>query len=322
MRRVLLSSGALMGATRATPQFRMTSSSAPPPSAGMLVLDAEPEFEGQAHPHTPGKATIPSNKTTTAAATTAAPVSRLPHGFIPPKRAVDPKVGLIRKLRSEDFDEIRRVYDAYCNYFNNIKFRNGWETPRFDREKCKENWTTAAEYVVRIRRILDERNPGQKLRMKDGAAQEFFFAPSTKQLGDGTSFDFMIALVHATLRDAMGYVEGLTRAQVSDFVRVISEYRFNPKIHALHVLGEVDAMLQHTVMRDNLPAAVMEAELNAEGAWTKRLDDFYVGAENEAADKEWRGAIKSLYEALEHFESAERLMRNALVDHTPPKAKK
>lgn len=271
--------------------------------AGMFVMREEPEFEGE-----PG----------TTSASSAAKALLLPHGFVPPRRTLHPQYGHFRKLRSEDFTEIESVYRAYCNYYDHMKFRKGWETPFFDREKCRENWMGAAEYVVRIRRVLDEQQPGQKLRMKDGAAQEFFHSPAAKKLGDGTSFEFLVALVHATLRDAVGYVEGLNRQKVSELLRALSEYRYNPKIHALHNIAEIDEVLQGTVMPDDTPAAVMEAELSPESAWLKRHDEFYV-ANRADADKKWREGIAALYAALEHFQQAQRLMRSALVETEPPK---
>lgn len=76
----------------------------------------------------------------------------------------------------------------------------------------------AAEIVVRTRAVLDKRDPSFKLRMVDGAAREFLWT-LTKKPTAASAPKFIRDLVHATFRDGKGFVEGLTREQLDEYIK-------------------------------------------------------------------------------------------------------
>ena len=113
------------------------------------------------------------------------------------------------------------IFDAYCEYFNHIRFRNGWAKPAFSKAFVTPSFRDAAECVFLIRKFLDEMNAKSRkgegpsvLRMLDGNAQTFLHSPeATKKLSLGR-WPFAAAVVHETMKDSKGYVEGLDEPTV------------------------------------------------------------------------------------------------------------
>ena len=115
------------------------------------------------------------------------------------------------ELTSADEQQIDKIIDAYQAFWDHIRFRKGWAKPAFTYEDVEIPMGIAAEYVVRIRRELDKRNPGMKMRMVDGNAQTYLQNASKSDTEKET---FVRDLVHASLKDATGYVENLTKETV------------------------------------------------------------------------------------------------------------
>ena len=116
-----------------------------------------------------------------------------------------------------DDPSIVPIVDAYCEYFNHVRFRNKWAAPAFSKAFVSAPFRDSAECVFLMRKFLDEvarKSAGQTLRMLDGNAQTFLHTDAAKEsLAQGRR-PFATALVHATMQDAMGYVEGLDQPTV------------------------------------------------------------------------------------------------------------
>lgn len=136
----------------------------------------------------------------------------------PLKELVLEPMPLTGKMKSD----VKAVKEAYGTFWDNIKFRKGWEKPLFTKDEVAPLLDEAAEVVVRIRSKLDEINPGFKLRMLEGSAKEFLWQ-FTKDPNKHRS-SFVRGLVHATLSDANGYVEGLTREIIDNALDACREY--------------------------------------------------------------------------------------------------
>jgi len=184
------------------------------------------------------------------------------------------------QLTEEDYDDAEKVNAAYLLYFTHVRFRNGWAEPALLRSEVEGPFKEAAGYVLRIRRFLDAQHPSEtKLRMVDGAAQAYLHTPAAatdRKAGEAT---FVQRLVHATFRDATGYVEGLDEQTVDALFHRLQEHRFNPKVHFQHVLSEMATVAERIDLR------------KVEGA------RFYV-KDGSKDDELWRDAMQKSYQAL------------------------
>mmetsp|Transcript_8440 Transcript_8440/g.12752 ORF Transcript_8440/g.12752 Transcript_8440/m.12752 type:complete len:211 (-) Transcript_8440:15-647(-) len=120
-------------------------------------------------------------------------------------------------LEFSDADEAKKqkIVHAYQAYWEHIRFRKGWAKPAFEYEDVKIPMDIAAEYVVQIRKLLDQKNPGMKMRMIDGNAQQYLQSISREDTEVET---FIRDLVHSSLKDAMGYVEKLDEDSVDNLL--------------------------------------------------------------------------------------------------------
>jgi len=129
-------------------------------------------------------------------------------------------------LTSKQLHASRSVQEAYNDFWNDIKFRKNWESPFSPLSELSPLLAKAAQIVVRIRSYLDEKDPTFKLRMTDGSAREYLWGlqhhEDTEPLKDPDHF--VRQMVHATFRDANGYVEGLSEQQINEFIQLIQEY--------------------------------------------------------------------------------------------------
>ena len=167
---------------------------------------------------------------------------------------------IYRRKTREISAEADKIYGAYREYYNHIKFRNKWEEPVIPQndEFATELLHEAADICARIRARLDEENPSTKLRQADGSAQIFFNSPECGTLyaaakaeedsndtNNNTSpshfhrREFIKCVVLATFKDAMGFVEGLTKSKVERYFADISDFGFNPSAHVQHLLFEM-----------------------------------------------------------------------------------
>ena len=112
---------------------------------------------------------------------------------------------------------------AYEAFFDHISFRKGWKQPPFTREEAAQVFATAACIVARARvEILDVRDGGVKLRQIEGSARDWMHSPECGPLLQSDPCLFLTGLVHATFKDAKGYVEGLKENEVDSFIRLYS----------------------------------------------------------------------------------------------------
>jgi hypothetical protein len=124
-----------------------------------------------------------------------------------------------------------KVFDAYRDHWRQLRFRRGWSSAAFELEGCEQVLDTAATITVRIRDVLDALNPCVKLRQVDGSARVFLAHarrspnPALLQYCDQQGYvaSFVRSLVHHSLRDANGYVEGLTEARVDELLELVDD---------------------------------------------------------------------------------------------------
>eukprot|EP00756_Hemistasia_phaeocysticola_P029080 Hpha_TRINITY_DN16209_c1_g13::TRINITY_DN16209_c1_g13_i1::g.13943::m.13943 len=109
------------------------------------------------------------------------------------------------------------LYDAYQEHWNHIKFRKGWSTPKFTATEVNSQLIEAAETTAVLQCLLDDASGGTKLRQRGGNATAFLdtvdYSPQEE------SPRFVRDLVHQTLRDAAGYVEGLNMETVDNMLQ-------------------------------------------------------------------------------------------------------
>jgi hypothetical protein len=125
-----------------------------------------------------------------------------------------------------------KVADAYRDHWRQLPFRRGWSSAAFELEGCEQVLHTAAVVVVRIRDVLDALSPGVKLRQVDGSARHFL-ARARRSPNPALLFDdqheyaasFVRSLVHHSLRDGNGYVEGLTEVRVDELTALVQVYQ-------------------------------------------------------------------------------------------------
>jgi hypothetical protein len=248
---------------------------------------------------------------TTAATPTAGSVSSSSH--------VLPLPPYFRAMSDAEQDAIDRLAQAYSdNYFGHIRFRKGWAEPQFKKADVEHAFAEAAQIVQRVRIALDVRASGApRLRQLDGEAQTYLhqpeaaadftapFAMSSSSLdstvGGGSSggveiahYKFIRAVVHATLKDAKGYVEGLTATDVDVFIDAVTRHRFDPATHLRHTLAQMTEMVQ-----------AVEA-LRAERMAGKQNVAAFVESGSEA-ERAWRGAVGKMYEAISAMAEVSRV---------------
>jgi hypothetical protein len=201
--------------------------------------------------------------------------------------AIDAAV--FRRLQERDFTSIDRVYTAYLEYFQHIKFRKEWDKPKYSKEEIEPMLREAAEYVFRVRQHLDlGKDEGETtLRQLDGEAQKFLHSETGPRLAKADQSAFVAHLVHATLSDARGYVEGLNEGAINRMITRLQRHRFCPAEHLRHVLLEGLEVLDTAAVEPMSPEEPLH----------------YVD-EGSAEDKAWRAAIASAYDASESAATA------------------
>lgn len=69
--------------------------------------------------------------------------------------------------------------------------------------------------------ILDARNEGVKIRQVEGSARDWMHSPECRLLLKENQPLFLKGL-HATFKDAKGYVEGINESEVDGFIELYS----------------------------------------------------------------------------------------------------
>lgn len=119
--------------------------------------------------------------------------------------------------------EVHGVVAAYKGFFQHISYRKGWKEPPFAEADALDAFTTAARIVARARiEVLDKRDEGFKIRQVEGSACDWMHSPETGQLLRERPDVFIAELVHATFKDAHGYVESMNQREVDDFIKRFS----------------------------------------------------------------------------------------------------
>ena len=129
-------------------------------------------------------------------------------------RARGPTGAAPLKLTASEAAAAREIERCYGDFFNFLPFRKGWKTPPFTAGAAAGPFRRAARIVAAARkRDLDD--GGFTLTAVDGAARDFMHGVDARTPLDDA---FRDSLVHATLQDANGYVNGATRDRVDAFI--------------------------------------------------------------------------------------------------------
>ena len=113
---------------------------------------------------------------------------------------------------------------AYKDIFTHISVKRGWRKLPFTEPDLHKLMEVASETVALLRLYLDTTNDGIKLRQVDGSAQEYLWGlkgnPGVYLEGQNYTYVYesLKGLVHATLKDAHGYVEGVRGPLVEGFI--------------------------------------------------------------------------------------------------------
>eukprot|EP00760_Papus_ankaliazontas_P015262 PhM_4_TR16436/c0_g1_i1/m.24882 len=224
--------------------LRRLCTSLPPPSsaAAAAAAAALPSSNPGSNTAIPAPATpVPSQQQTTTAA------------------AASPAIlSLGKVLQERDNHAVLKIVDAYSRFWDHIRFRKGWAVPPFQLKEVISMLQESAEYVVRIRRYLDETHPGMKMRQPDGQAQDALHSMTDAELKDPTKF--IRRLVHANLKDALGYVEGLTEKAVDDMLQEMIRHRYYAKVQVEVLLHEViGKVLNSSITSDKFWSRIFDA---------------------------------------------------------------
>jgi len=132
-----------------------------------------------------------------------------------------------QKLSDFEKYDVKRILDAYNVYFDHIRFRRGWAEPKYHQYAIQSTFYEAAEIVLRVRNALDKRlrdtdpKAGPTLRQLCGTSQTFLHSDEGVAMFCSCRKKFVEQLVHETLKDAMGYVEGVTHSEVDTFILAV-----------------------------------------------------------------------------------------------------
>jgi len=111
------------------------------------------------------------------------------------------------------------VVESYADFFAHISFRKGWAKPSFSYSDVFPYFVKAAYAVVRIRLHLDAVTDGIKIRQIDGSARDYMWTVTENPKNNFEKAEqFLRNLIHKSLCDANGYVEGLSQELVDKFI--------------------------------------------------------------------------------------------------------
>eukprot|EP01064_Diplonema_japonicum_P029217 TRINITY_DN4661_c0_g1_i1.p1 TRINITY_DN4661_c0_g1~~TRINITY_DN4661_c0_g1_i1.p1 ORF type:complete len:466 (+),score=102.62 TRINITY_DN4661_c0_g1_i1:47-1399(+) len=129
----------------------------------------------------------------------------------------------LRMLTTQKSDHASAIQQSYLQYWDHIRFRKGWATPQFTSDSVKGLLQDAADHSAAIYEYLDSSNTEPRLRKRGGEAIAFL---------SGVSYDpidhpdrFIRELVHSTVSDASGYVEGLTTSKIDELMNAQNKHR-------------------------------------------------------------------------------------------------
>eukprot|EP01121_Diplochlamys_sp_Union-15-3_P007331 TRINITY_DN1853_c0_g1_i3.p1 TRINITY_DN1853_c0_g1~~TRINITY_DN1853_c0_g1_i3.p1 ORF type:complete len:276 (+),score=45.19 TRINITY_DN1853_c0_g1_i3:287-1114(+) len=144
----------------------------------------------------------------------------------PAKKSIPFSTILKNSVKAEHDSQIYRVLESYNDWWNQPKFRSdsGWEKPPFQYRDIYPLLFEAADILTFIREHLDAEDSTMKIRMLDGNAQALF--NKTKEIKDEDAF--VRDLVHHSMSDAVGYVEGMNKEIVDKYIDEVQQFRAPP----------------------------------------------------------------------------------------------
>jgi hypothetical protein len=208
-------------------------------------------------------------------------------------------LGTITVLEGSDWAEVDKVTEAYNSYFDHIRFRKGWAKPTVDKQRAQAPFREAAEYVVRIRKHLDQQRNEPVLRVRDGNAQAFLHSEACTPDLVKNQNRFVAALVQNTFQEAVGYVEKLNEPQVNRYLEELVEHRFNPQCHAVHLLKSLQLLVDELRIQPQQGEDVPRLE----------RDNNYYLKEGSPEDKMWREAMQAGYEMHEKLQKLKAMRK-------------
>eukprot|EP01128_Nolandella_sp_AFSM9_P003189 TRINITY_DN1371_c1_g1_i1.p1 TRINITY_DN1371_c1_g1~~TRINITY_DN1371_c1_g1_i1.p1 ORF type:complete len:622 (+),score=194.71 TRINITY_DN1371_c1_g1_i1:169-2034(+) len=125
-------------------------------------------------------------------------------------------------LSSRQKKERKAVLDAFVSFWDNQldRLQHEEEASTFSRNEVLHLLEVAAEIVVRLRTDLDAAHPTDKLRVRAGQAREYFWQSQQKHIHPRGK-QFLRGLVHASLSDNSGYVEGVNKAAIESMINTV-----------------------------------------------------------------------------------------------------
>lgn len=276
---------------------RSSSTTSTPATPLGVLVDTPPEFEGEtvstptsqqssaASPPPPPPPSPPIAGNPKFATVPLTPVRYLEEFHFPAQSTV----GLIEVRGGCDPSDVDRLEQAYLNFFNHVRYRNGWESPPFSKEEVLPLLEDAARLVTEVRAHLDRLQPSTKLRCIDGEAQKFLHTPKAAAMVKDRSqhSEFVKELVVATFQDARGFVEGLSRSKLERKMAEIWLFLNNPQVRALHRVHELWQLLSKQRLPGEVAATTTAGSRPPaqEEAPKRLLEDADIDA---ALDRHWQ----------------------------------
>ena len=186
---------------------------------------------------------------------------------------------IFKPLTSEQQSKKAQLVSAYCDFWNNIRFRKGWQKPIFLKEEVLPLLERAAEIVIRKRSEIDTKTKNAfTMRMIDGSAREYLWTvtehpinPSDKTFKKES--EFVHQLVHATFKDGNGYVENLTKEEIDEFIMEVE----SELDKSLPIVDRINRMIStlHTIMNQvNQSSETVSKELLSDNTSLQSLRKF------------------------------------------------
>eukprot|EP01063_Lacrimia_lanifica_P032527 TRINITY_DN5567_c0_g3_i1.p1 TRINITY_DN5567_c0_g3~~TRINITY_DN5567_c0_g3_i1.p1 ORF type:complete len:542 (+),score=226.53 TRINITY_DN5567_c0_g3_i1:51-1676(+) len=146
----------------------------------------------------------------------------------------------LRALRwcSQGPDRITQdIHESYLEFWDHIRFRKGWATPPFMPDAVQGELGAAAKISAEIMKTVDERKNGPSFRKRGG--ESVAFLSGVQYNPEEHRPKFVRELVHSTLSDARGYIDGLTEELVDKEIA-----RLNAKEQVAAVAGKVESVME------------------------------------------------------------------------------
>ena len=159
------------------------------------------------------------------------------------------------------------IYQSYLSFWDHIRFRKGWATPRFEVGDVDGLLERAADHAGHILADMEHRREqsgeGAMLLQRGGDSTAFLMGVEYDPLeSEGANTRFVRELVHSTLCDATGYVQGLTSDVIDAKIREAqAEEARRSAIQGLSSLrAKLPDLLQLRTAKAQIPALAETAD--------------------------------------------------------------